>query len=146
MRGFGRLDGPGRVVVGDRIFEAGRGVVLNTGTQAFVPPIPGLAGTPYWTNREAIETEGVPASLVVLGGGAIGAELGQVFARFGAAVTIIEGADRLLPPEEPEAGALIAEVFAREGIDGAHRRARHSAWPTTAGASSWSSTRGPGAR
>jgi pyruvate/2-oxoglutarate dehydrogenase complex dihydrolipoamide dehydrogenase (E3) component len=116
VRGWGRLDGPGRVVVGDRVFEAGRGVVINTGTKAFVPPIPGLAGTPYWTNREAIETEEVPASLVVLGGGAIGAELGQVFARFGATVSIVEGADRLLPPEEPEAGALIAEVFRREGV------------------------------
>jgi len=116
VRGWGRLDGPGRVVVGDRVFEARRAVVVNTGTQAFVPPIAGLAGTPCWTNRQAIETEEVPASLVVLGGGAVGAELGQVFARFGAAVTIVEGAERLLPPEEPEAGMLIAEVFEREGI------------------------------
>ncbi len=116
VRGWGRLDGPGRVVVGDRVFEASRGVVVNTGTKAFVPPIAGLAGTPYWTNREAIEAEEVPASLLVLGGGAIGAELGQVFARFGASVSIVEGADRLLPPEEPEAGRLIAEVFGREGI------------------------------
>ena len=116
VRGRGRLDGPRRVVVGDRTFEARRGVVVNTGTTAFVPPIEGLAGTPYWINRQAIETKEVPASLVVLGGGAIGVELGQVFARFGAAVTVVEGADRLLPPEEPEAGQLVAEVFAREGI------------------------------
>jgi pyruvate/2-oxoglutarate dehydrogenase complex dihydrolipoamide dehydrogenase (E3) component len=116
VRGWGRLDGPGRVVVGDRTFTARRAVVLNVGTKAFVPPIPGLEGTPYWTNREAIEAESVPASLIVLGGGAIGAELGQAFARFGAAVTIVEGSDRLLPPEEPEAGALVADVFAREGI------------------------------
>jgi pyruvate/2-oxoglutarate dehydrogenase complex dihydrolipoamide dehydrogenase (E3) component len=102
--------------VGDQAFEARRGVVINTGTKPFVPPIDGLAGTPYWTNHEAIETEEVPSSLVVLGGGAIGVELGQVFARFGARVSVIEGADRLLPPEEPEAGKLIAEVFAGEGI------------------------------
>src|SRR6202167_1155064 len=56
-------------------------------------------------------------SRVVLGGGAIGVELGQVFARFGASVSIVEGADRLLPPEEPEAGRLIDEIFGREGID-----------------------------
>ncbi|HEY7948975.1 MAG TPA: NAD(P)/FAD-dependent oxidoreductase [Acidimicrobiales bacterium] len=117
VRGWGRLDGPRRVVVGDEVFEARRAVVVNTGTKAFVPPIDGLAGTPYWTNRQAVETEHVPASVVVLGGGAIGAELSQVFARFGSSVTVVEGAERLLPPEEPEAGHLIAQVFAREGID-----------------------------
>jgi pyruvate/2-oxoglutarate dehydrogenase complex dihydrolipoamide dehydrogenase (E3) component len=116
VRGWGRLDGPTHVVVNDRVFEARQAVVVNTGTKAFVPPIEGLAGAPYWTNRQAIETEEVPASLVVLGGGAIGAELGQVFARFGSAVSIIEGTDRLLPPEEPEAGTLLAGVFEREGI------------------------------
>jgi pyruvate/2-oxoglutarate dehydrogenase complex dihydrolipoamide dehydrogenase (E3) component len=116
VRGWGRLDGPRRVVVGDRVFSARRGVVVNVGTTAFIPPIAGLAATPYWTNRDAIEAEQVPASLVVLGGGAIGAELAQVFARFGSAVTVVEGTDRLLPPEEPEAGALLHEVFAREGI------------------------------
>jgi pyruvate/2-oxoglutarate dehydrogenase complex dihydrolipoamide dehydrogenase (E3) component len=116
VRGRGRLDGPNRVVVDDQVFETRRGVVINTGTTPFVPPIEGLAATPYWTNHEAIEAEEVPSSLVVLGGGAIGVELGQVFARFGAKVSVVEGSDRLLPPEEPEAGRLIAEVFAREGI------------------------------
>ena len=116
VRGRGRLDGPNRVVVDDQVFETRRGVVINTGTTPFVPPIEGLAATPYWTNHEAIETEEVPSSLVVLGGGAIGVELGQVFARFGAKVSVVEGSDRLLPPEEPEAGRLIAEVFAGEGI------------------------------
>jgi len=81
-----------------------------------VPPIPGLAGTPFWTNHAAIEAEQVPESLVVLGGGAIGAELTQVFARFGSRVSVAEGADRLVPLEEPEAGDLLAGVFAREGI------------------------------
>jgi pyruvate/2-oxoglutarate dehydrogenase complex dihydrolipoamide dehydrogenase (E3) component len=81
-----------------------------------VPPIPGLAGTPFWTNREAIEAERVPCSLVILGGGAVGVELGQVFARFGSRVTVVEGAGRLLPLEEPEAGDLLAKVFGREGI------------------------------
>ena len=94
-----------------------RGIIINTGTEPAVPPIPGLAGTPFWTNREAIEATRVPASLLVLGGGAIGAELSQVFARFGARVTVVEGADRMLALEEPEAGALVGEVFRREGID-----------------------------
>jgi pyruvate/2-oxoglutarate dehydrogenase complex dihydrolipoamide dehydrogenase (E3) component len=116
VRGWGRLEGPKHVAVGDRIIEADRAVVLNIGTRAWIPPVAGLAGTPYWTNREAIETEEVPASLAVLGGGAIGVELAQVFSRFGATVTVLELGPRLVGPEEPEAGALLAEVFGDEGI------------------------------
>jgi pyruvate/2-oxoglutarate dehydrogenase complex dihydrolipoamide dehydrogenase (E3) component len=116
VRGHGRLTGPTTVVVGDREFEARRAIVLNTGSEPAIPPIPGLAGTPFWTNREAIETTLVPASLVVLGGGSIGVELAQVFARFGSRVTVVEAAPHLLPLEEPDAGAVLAEVFAREGI------------------------------
>ena len=95
-RGSGRITAPGEVTVtspdgaAPRVFRASRGIVINAGTEPDIPPIDGLAGTPYWTNREAIETEQVPRSLVVLGGGAIGAELSQVFARFGATVTVIE--------------------------------------------------------
>ena len=117
IRGWARLDGPGRVVVGDRTVEAARALVINTGTRAWVPPVPGLSGSPYWTNREAIEAEEVPPSLGVLGGGAIGVELAQVFSRFGSRVTVLEGGPCLVGPEEPESGALLAEVFASEGID-----------------------------
>jgi pyruvate/2-oxoglutarate dehydrogenase complex dihydrolipoamide dehydrogenase (E3) component len=117
FRGYGRITAPGEVTVGGDVLRARRAIVINTGTRPFVPPIAGLAGTPYWTNREAIETTEVPASLLVLGGGAIGAELSQVFARFGSRVTVIEETGRLLPAEEPEAGALLADVFGREGID-----------------------------
>ena len=117
MRGEGKLAGPGTVVVGDVSIEVGRAVILNTGTTPAVPPVKGLAGLPYWTNRGAIEAAELPSSLLVLGGGAIGAELSQVFARFGVRVTIIESAERLLPPEEPEAGALAARIFEREKID-----------------------------
>jgi pyruvate/2-oxoglutarate dehydrogenase complex dihydrolipoamide dehydrogenase (E3) component len=116
MRGTARLLGPRRVAVGDVEIEASRGVVLNTGTEPLVPPIDGLGGTPYWTNREAVQCERVPESMVVLGGGAIGAELAQVFARFGARVTVVEGMERLVGMEEPEAGDVLREVFEREGI------------------------------
>jgi len=116
VRGAGRLVGPGRVAVGDLELSARLAVVVNTGTEPAVPPIDGLAETPYWTNREAIRTREVPESLIVLGGGAIGCELAQVFTRFGSEVTVIEAADRLLPLEEPEAGELLAQVFASEGI------------------------------
>ena len=71
LRGWGRLDGPGRVRVGDEVIEASRAVVIGIGARALIPPIDGLAATPYWTNRAAIEATEVPASLVVLGGGAI---------------------------------------------------------------------------
>jgi pyruvate/2-oxoglutarate dehydrogenase complex dihydrolipoamide dehydrogenase (E3) component len=117
VRGTGRLDGPGRVQVGDRTFEARRGVVLATGTRPAIPPVAGLDTFEYWTNREAVEAEELPESLVVLGGGAVGLELAQVFARFGSNVTIVERGDRVLPPEEPEACELVAGVFAKEGID-----------------------------
>ncbi|MDQ1486023.1 MAG: hypothetical protein QOJ62_1716 [Actinomycetota bacterium] len=116
VRGHGTMTGPTTVRVGDREFEARKAIVLNTGTQPAIPPIPGLAGTPLWTNREAIEATAVPASLIVLGGGAIGVELAQVFARFGAKVTVVEAAPQLLSMEEPDAGAVIAAVFGREGI------------------------------
>ncbi len=117
FRGLGRITAPGQVTVGDNLLRARRGIIIATGTEPSVPLVPGLAGTPYWTNHQAIETEQVPASLIVLGGGTIGAELAQVFARFGAAVTVVEALGQLLPPEEPESGRLLAEVFGREGIE-----------------------------
>jgi pyruvate/2-oxoglutarate dehydrogenase complex dihydrolipoamide dehydrogenase (E3) component len=116
VRGTGRLAGPDRVVVGDREFAVRHAIVLNTGTEPAAPPIDGLADTPYWTNRDAIRTREIPESIVVLGGGAVGCELAQVFARFGSTVTVVEATDRLLPMEEPEAGELLASVFEGEDI------------------------------
>ncbi len=119
VRGWGRLDGPRRVVVGTDAYEARRAVVVSVGAKAWAPPIPGLAelaGT-YWTNRDAIEADALPGSLVVLGGGAIGVELGQMFARFGTEVSIVEGAERLLAPEEPESATLVTEVLRGEGLE-----------------------------
>ncbi len=116
FRGHGRITAPGEVTVGGRILRSRRGIVIATGTAPAVPPIPGLAGTPYWTNRDAVRATEVPRSLIALGGGAVGVELAQVFARFGTAVTVVEGEDRLLPLEEPEAGDLLGDVFEAEGI------------------------------
>ncbi|HVA04052.1 MAG TPA: NAD(P)/FAD-dependent oxidoreductase [Acidimicrobiales bacterium] len=128
VRGWGSLDGPNRIVVDDVTYEARRAVVIGAGAKAWTPPIPGLAELEgqYWTNRDAIEAESVPESLVILGGGAIGVELGQVFARFGAAVSIVEGADRLLALEEPESSTLVAEALRRDGVD-THTSARITA-------------------
>ena len=116
VRGHGRLAGRRTVEVDGRRFVAAKGVVLNPGTAPAVPPIDGLAETPYWTNRDAVRVETLPATLAVIGGGAIGAELAQAFARFGVQVTVLEVADRILAPEEPEASALLTDVFGREGI------------------------------
>src|SRR5262249_33985547 len=109
--------GPGRVRVGDRLFRARRGVVLATGTAPAVPPVPGLADVPYWTNRDAVKAETAPASLVVLGGGAVGVEIGQAFSRFGSRVTVVEAEGHLLPLEEPEAGAAVAGALRDGGSD-----------------------------
>ena len=117
VRGAGRITGPGRVDIGGETYEAARGIVIATGAVPVIPPIPGLAGTPYWTNRDAVKADPLPASMAVLGGGAIGAELAQAFSRFGVRVTVIEGAPKLVPLEEPEAGEMLAEVFRREGIE-----------------------------
>ncbi|MEU5421636.1 NAD(P)/FAD-dependent oxidoreductase [Streptomyces sp. NPDC001407] len=116
VRGRGRLAGPGRVEVDGQVFEALRGVVIATGTKPSVPPVPGLADVPYWTNRDAVSAKEAPGSLLVLGGGAIGLELAQVYARFGTRVEIVEAMEGLLPAEEPEAGELLAEVLRREGV------------------------------
>jgi pyruvate/2-oxoglutarate dehydrogenase complex dihydrolipoamide dehydrogenase (E3) component len=120
VRGHATITGPFTVRVavadGDRSFQARRGIVINSGTAPAIPPIPGLAGTPFWTNREIVQAEQVPESMIVLGGGAIGCELAQVFARFGTEVTVVEALPRLLSFEEPEAGDLIERVFTREGI------------------------------
>ncbi|MEO7005610.1 MAG: NAD(P)/FAD-dependent oxidoreductase [Terrimesophilobacter sp.] len=116
IRGTATITGPRTVRVGDHEFEATTAIVLNTGTEPAIPPIPGLADTPFWTNRDAVAAEEPPASLIVLGGGPIGLEMAQAFARFGTRVDVLEALDRLLPLEEPESSALIAEVLSAEGL------------------------------
>lgn len=117
IRGDAQLTGSHTVTVAHDEYRAERAIVLNTGTEPAIPPIDGLADTPYWTNKHAIETTTVPHSLMVIGGGALGVEFAQIFARFGSQVTVIETADRLLAAEEPEASSLLADVFTGEQID-----------------------------
>lgn len=122
VRGRGRLSGPGRVAVKpsddgpETEYGARVGIVIATGSRPVVPPLPGLAGSPYWTNREAISAEAPPRSLLVLGGGPVGLELAQVYARFGTTVTVVEGGERLLSREEPESSRLITDVLTRQGL------------------------------
>jgi len=126
LRGTARLTAPGEVAVGAQVLRPRLGIALNPGTEPAVPPVDGLPATPYWTNRDAVTTREVPQSLLVLGGGPVGAEFAQVFARFGSAVTIVEGGPHLLPRTEPEAAEPLQQAFARDGIDvrtGSHANA-----------------------
>jgi pyruvate/2-oxoglutarate dehydrogenase complex dihydrolipoamide dehydrogenase (E3) component len=117
VHGAARLSGARSVEVDGTTYTARRGVVLNPGTEPTAPPIDGLADTPFWTNRDACRLAELPGSLIVIGGGPIGAEMSQAFARFGVHVTVLEGADRILAPEEPESSKLVTDVFEREGIE-----------------------------
>jgi pyruvate/2-oxoglutarate dehydrogenase complex dihydrolipoamide dehydrogenase (E3) component len=116
VRGWGKLTGPDTVAVGDRSFKADRGIILATGSRPIVPPIPGLSEVEAWSTHDVIKAETLPSSLLVLGGGAVGCELGQVLSRFGVDVTIVEAHDRLLPGEEPETSLVVATAFEAEGI------------------------------
>src|SRR5207248_3043 len=95
---------------------ARKAVVIANGGTAAIPPIPGLDQVEYWTNRHAAIPRELPNSLAVLGGGAIGVELGQAFARVGTRVTIIEAGPRFLGLEEPEAGAALQPHLEMDGI------------------------------
>jgi pyruvate/2-oxoglutarate dehydrogenase complex dihydrolipoamide dehydrogenase (E3) component len=95
---------------------AQKAIVVATGTQPSVPPIPGLDRVEYWTNRDAVRAKTLPASMIVLGGGAVGVELAQAFARFGCRVTIVEAGPRLIAAEEAEAGEVLATVLREEGL------------------------------
>jgi len=116
VRGRGRLDGPGRVAVGDRVLETER-VILATGTTSRVPDIEGLEEAGYWTNREATSMSEVPESVVVLGGGPVGIELAQAMSRLGSSVTLVHSPERLLAREEPAVGDLLAPLLFDEGIE-----------------------------
>lgn len=123
VRGHGVITGDREVTVAEQTFVARSGVVVNTGTAPSAPPIDGLGGTPYWTNREVVRLTELPRSLIVIGGGPIGCELTQMFSLFGVTVTVLEVADRLMAVEEPEASAVIETAFTEGGIQvvtGAH--------------------------
>ena len=117
VRGWGHIVAPRTVQVGETFYEAREGILLATGSSPFIPPIPGLSEVGCWTNREAVAAESLPESLAIIGGGPVGVELGQVFARFGVAVSIIEGRDRLLGNEEPEISHLVAAALEADGVE-----------------------------
>ena len=122
IRGTGRVTGERAVEVGTadgatRRLRADRAVVLATGSSPVIPPIPGLSEARPWDNRAVTSTKDLPRRLLVLGGGAVGAEMAQGFKRLGSEkVVVLEGSDRLLAREEPFAGEEVRAAFEAEGI------------------------------
>lgn len=117
VRGAARIVAPRTIEVDGQRFSARGGIVLATGTEPALPPIDGLDSVDYWTNRDAIEAKDAPGSIVIVGAGPIGLELGQVFRRFGSEVAFVELFDHALAYDEPEIGAAVADVLSDEGIE-----------------------------
>ncbi len=116
IRARGSLAGPGRVEAGGRMLR-GDHLVVCTGAHADPPPLDGLAATGFWTSEDALSSDELPDSLVILGGGPVGCELAQVYARFDTRVTVVEPAEHLLPSEPPVIGETVADALARDGVD-----------------------------
>jgi dihydrolipoamide dehydrogenase len=116
VRGWGRIVDAGTVEVEGRRLATSR-IVVATGTSAAIPDIPGLDQVEFWTNREGTTFKEVPASIVVLGGGPVGLELGQMLHRYGSQATLIEAADRLLAREDSRVGERLEKLLCAEGID-----------------------------
>jgi mercuric reductase len=122
LHGRAEFLGSGLIRVGEREIQA-RTVIIATGTRPSMPPIPGLQDSGALDSTTAMELERLGDSLIVIGGGSIGLELGQAFARFGVRVSILEAMPRILPNEDPEISAVLAEALATENMDlraGAH--------------------------
>ena len=117
LRGTGSIAGPGRVTV-DGSEHFCDHIVLATGSEAVVPPVPGLRELDgIWTNRGVTELRDVPERMLVLGGGPVGVEMGQAVSRFGASVALVEGMDHLLPREPKPLGDALGDALAAEGIE-----------------------------
>jgi dihydrolipoamide dehydrogenase len=116
IRGNGRIVEPGVIDVDGARYGA-RDIVIATGSEPVIPPIPGLAELDgVWTNREATGLREVPASIVILGGGPVGVEMAQAFATLGAEVDLVEGMDHVLPREPQPLGDALADALASERL------------------------------
>ncbi|MFD0776722.1 FAD-dependent oxidoreductase, partial [Streptomonospora algeriensis] len=107
---------PWEVAVGEHRLRAHH-VVLATGSSALRPPIEGLEEVEVWTNRQATTVEEIPGRAVVVGGSAVGVELGQFLARMGCSVTMVQRGPSLMDREEPRVGDLAAETLRGDGVD-----------------------------
>jgi pyruvate/2-oxoglutarate dehydrogenase complex dihydrolipoamide dehydrogenase (E3) component len=116
VRGTAVVAEPGLVGVGDRELPYDA-LLVATGSLPVTPPIDGLAEVQHWASRDATSARAVPESLAVVGGGAVGCELAQAYARLGSRVTVVQSGDRLLPRTDPDAGTVLAAAFAEEEIE-----------------------------
>ena len=116
VRGHGKVVRPGVVDVDGRELSC-TDLVLATGSHPNAPDIPGLDTVPTWTSDEALSAQERPASLVVMGGGAVGCELAQVHVRFGVRTTLVESGPQVAGKEEPSIAALLAQVLRDDGVD-----------------------------
>jgi pyruvate/2-oxoglutarate dehydrogenase complex dihydrolipoamide dehydrogenase (E3) component len=117
IRGAGRLAGPGVVEVGDSRYTA-RHVVLATGSDPVIPPVPGLRELDgVWTNREVTAMKAVPRRLLILGGGPVGAEMAQAVRRLGGEVALAEAASHVLAREPKPLGDALGGELRRDGIE-----------------------------
>jgi pyruvate/2-oxoglutarate dehydrogenase complex dihydrolipoamide dehydrogenase (E3) component len=117
LRGAARLTGPGSVAIGDDTHSAGQ-IVIATGSDPIMPPIPGLADLDgIWTNREVTGVTEVPRRLLVLGGGPVGVEMSQAMHRLGASVALVEGMDHVLPREPQALGEGLGAALAADGVE-----------------------------
>jgi pyruvate/2-oxoglutarate dehydrogenase complex dihydrolipoamide dehydrogenase (E3) component len=116
VKGTARIVAPGRIDVDGQELAYDE-LMVATGSVPAMPPIEGMAEVGAWTSREGTSAEAVPESLIVIGGGAVGCELSQFYARAGSRVALVQSGDHLLPRVDREAGDLLARVFEEEGID-----------------------------
>src|SRR6266498_1917009 len=115
IKGAARIAGPGQVEVGGQLLEADH-VVIATGSQPLRPAIDGLDQVTVWTNREATTVRDIPGRVLLIGGSAVGVELGQFYAGMGVPVTIVQRAGRLIDREDPRVGELAAQALAADGV------------------------------
>ncbi|HST26235.1 MAG TPA: NAD(P)/FAD-dependent oxidoreductase [Gaiellaceae bacterium] len=116
VKARGSIAGPGRIEAAGRTLEAGA-ILVATGAEAIIPPIPGLADLAYWTNREATALTAIPESVVFIGGGVVSVELSQFLARFGSSVTIVQGPPRLADREDPQISDLLERILREDGVE-----------------------------
>lgn len=116
LRGHAKLLGEGRVQVGDQQVKA-RKIVLATGTRPAMPPIPGLDEAGALESTSGMELETLPQSMIVIGGGSTGLELGQAFARFGVRVIVVEAMERIVPNEDPDVSKALQQALEAEGLE-----------------------------
>src|SRR5882757_6250464 len=114
-QGHARFASPSSVTVGGETLSAPR-IFINVGGRAFIPDIPGLDQIAYFTNSTMLDVDFVPSRLIVVGGSYIGLEFAQIFRRFGSQVTVIEMAPRLIPREDEDTSAAVADILQAEGI------------------------------